>query len=61
MRGSARYGRGAYAHGGSRHRDRGRYADYGSGYGAGSAGSDGDDGCYYTYSGGRRVSVCSDN
>ena len=62
VRGSARYERGAYAHGGSRHRDRGRYADYGSGYGSGSAGSDGDDGCYYTYtSGGRRVSVCSDN
>jgi hypothetical protein len=62
VRGSARYGRSAYTHGGSRHRDWGRYAGYGSGYGSGSAGSDGDDGCYYTYtSGGRRVLVCSDN
>jgi hypothetical protein len=62
VRSSARYGRNGYAHGGSRHRDWGRYAGYGSGYGSGSAGSDGDDGCYYTHtSGGRRVSVCSDN
>lgn len=62
VRGSARYGRSGYAQGGSRHRDRGRYAGYRSGYGSGSAGSDGDDGCYYTYtSGGRRVSICSDD
>jgi len=67
MRG-ARYGRGDYAHGGSRHRYWGRYAGagagagYGSGYGYGSTGSYGDDGCSYTYtSGGRRVRVCSDD
>ena len=55
---SARYGRSGYAHSGSRHRDWGRYA----GYGSGSDGSNADDGCYYTYtSSGRRVLVCSDN
>jgi hypothetical protein len=63
VRGSARYGRGAYAHSGSRHHGRGRYADYGSGgYGYGSGGSSADDGCSYTYtSNGRRVLICSDN
>ena len=62
VRGGARYGRGGYAHSGSRQRDWGRYAGYGAGYGSGyGSGSDGDDGCSYTYtSGGRRVLVCSD-
>jgi hypothetical protein len=50
------YGRSGYGYGGWRH----RYGRYGV-YVAGSSSSYSNDGCYYTYSLGRRIQVCDEN